>query len=210
MAVQKVVFIGSGGVAREVTSWARNLVDIAGYATLDADEHARFALPGEALPDDVTPQQAGTDLAVLAIGLPWVRRKLHERLSAAGFRFVSLVHPSAVVADNVTIGEGSIICPLVNVSPNVVLGRSCYINFCVGIGHDAVLGDFVQVNPGVQIGGFAAIEHGALVGSGATVREGVRIGENARIGSGSVVLGKVRADTTVMGNPAKRMRAFEN
>lgn len=207
--MQKVVFIGSGGVAREVTSWAKFLVNIAGYATLDAAEHAKFALPGEPLSDDITPELAGTDLAVLAIGLPGVRRKLYERLTARGFRFVSLCHPSAVVADNVEIGEGSIICPLVNLSPNVVLGRLTYVNFCVGIGHDAVLGDFVQINPGVQIGGFAKIGAGVLVGSGATIREGVEVGDEARIGSGSVVLGRVRSDATVMGNPAKRLRAFE-
>lgn len=208
--MQKVVFIGSGGVAREVTSWAQGMVEIAGYATLDADEHARFGLPGRALPDDLTPDQAGTDLAVMAIGLPGVRRKLDARLSAAGFKFVSLVHPSAVVAANVKIGEGSIICPLVNVSPNVVLGRMTYLNFCIGIGHDAVLGNYVQVNPGVQIGGFAQIGQGVLVGSGATVREGVKVGENATIGSGSVVFARVRPEVTVMGNPAKRMRAFED
>lgn len=208
--MQKVVFIGSGGVAREVTSWAADMVDIAGYATLDADEHARFDLPGRALPDDLTPDQAGTDLAVMAIGLPGVRRKLDARLTAAGFRFVSLVHPSAVVARNVKIGEGSIICPLVNVSPNVVLGRMTYLNFCIGIGHDAVLGDYVQVNPGVQLGGFAEIGAGVLIGSGATVREGVKIGENSTVASGSVVFARVRPDVTVMGNPAKRMRAFED
>lgn len=207
--MQRVIFIGSGGVAREVTSWASSMVDIAGYATLDAEEHGRFQLPGRVLPDDITPDLAGTDLAVMAIGLPRVRRKLDARLSAAGFRFASLVHPSAVVAANVVIGEGSIICPLVNVSPNVTLGRLTYLNFCIGIGHDAVLDDYVQVNPGVQIGGFARIGAGALLGSGATVREGVKIGENATIGSGSVVFAAVRPEVTVMGNPAKRMRAFE-
>lgn len=208
--MQKVVFIGSGGVAREVTSWAQDMVEIVGYATLDHDEHARFGLPGQAMPDDLTPELAGTDLAVMAIGLPGVRRKLDERLSAAGFKFVSLVHPSAVVAANVQIGEGSIICPLVNVSPNVVLGRMTYLNFCIGIGHDAVLGDYVQVNPGVQIGGFAQIGRGVLVGSGATVREGLKVGENATVASGSVVFARVRPEVTVMGNPAKRMRAFED
>jgi len=207
--MQRVIFIGSGGVAREVTSWASGMVDIAGYATLDAEEHARFQLPGQVFPDNITPDLAGTDLAVMAIGLPHVRKKLDARLSAAGFRFVSLIHPSAVVAANVVVGEGSIICPLVNVSPNVTLGRLTYLNFCIGIGHDAVLEDYVQVNPGVQIGGFAKIGTGALVGSGATVREGVKIGDNATIGSGSVVFATVRPDVTVMGNPAKRMRAFE-
>ena len=207
--MDKVVFFGSGGVAREITSWARGMVDIVGYATLDADEYARFALPGRAFPDALTPDIAGTDLAVIAIGVPAIRRKLHERLAAVGFRFATLIHPCAVVAAEAQIGEGTIICPQVNISPDVRLGQLCYVNFCVGIGHDAQLGDYVQVNPGVQIGGFAQIGSGTLVGSGATVREGVKIAEDVTIGSGSVVFARVSAGATVMGNPAKRMRAFE-
>jgi sugar O-acyltransferase (sialic acid O-acetyltransferase NeuD family) len=208
--MEKVLFIGSGGVAREVTSWAKNLVGIVGYATLDADEHARFGLPGQAFPNDVTPEVAGTDRAVLAIGLPWLRRRLDAQLTNAGFKFVSLVHSSAVVADNAKIGEGTIICPQVTISSDVTLGRLTFVNFCVGIGHDATVGNYVQVNPGVQIGGFSRIGTSVLIGSGATVRDGTEIGDDARIGSGSVVLGRVRSSVTVMGNPAKRMRAFEN
>jgi sugar O-acyltransferase (sialic acid O-acetyltransferase NeuD family) len=208
--MQKVVFIGSGGVAREVISWAHDMVEIVGCATLDPDEHARFGLPGPVLPDDLTPATAGTDLAVMAIGLPSVKRKLHQKLSAAGFRFQTLVHPSAVVAHSVSVGEGTVICPFVNVSPNVVLGDLSYVNFCVGIGHDVEIGRFVQINPGVQIGGFTKIGEGALIGSGSTVREGLSIGENSTVGSGSVVFGPVRSNVTVIGNPARRMRAFED
>jgi sugar O-acyltransferase (sialic acid O-acetyltransferase NeuD family) len=206
----RIVFFGSGGVAREITSWVQADHDIAGYATLDTEEHARFGLPGQAFPDDVTPAQAGTDLAVIAIGLPHVRRRLGERLAATGFRFVTLVHRSAVVAANVQMGEGAIVCPLVNISPNVTLGRLSMINFCVGIGHDAIIGDHAQINPGVQIGGFANIGEGVLVGSGATVRENVTVGAKATVASGSVVFATVRPGVTVLGNPAKRMRAFES
>lgn len=205
----RIVIIGTGGVAREVTSWANSLVEITGYAALNPKEHEAFGLPGSVFPNDLTPHIAGTDLAVIAIGSPAIRRKLGGKLADAGFRFPNLVHPSAVVADNVQLGEGAIICPLVNISPNVILGRLSYVNFCVGIGHDAVIGDYTQINPGVQIGGFAEIGQDVLVGSGATIREGVKIGDKATVASGSVVLGRLRGGVTVMGNPAKRMRAFE-
>lgn len=208
--MNKLLFFGSGGVAREITSWARDQFAICGYATLAPDEHARFNLPGKAFADDVTPAQAGTDLAVIAIGLPNVRRKLAERLATAGFRFATLVHPSAVIASDVAMGDGTVICPLVNVSPNVKLGRQVMINFCVGIGHDAVVGDHSQINPGVQVGGFANIGEGVLVGSGSTIRETVKIGDRAIVASGSVVFAGVRPGVTVLGNPAKRMRAFES
>jgi len=67
----------------------------------------------------------------------------------------------------------------------------------------------VQVNPGAQIGGFANIGAKTLIGSGATVLHGVRVGDCATVGSGAVCFGHVADCATVIGNPAKRFRAFE-
>jgi sugar O-acyltransferase (sialic acid O-acetyltransferase NeuD family) len=207
--MQKVVFIGSGGVAREVTAWAREQIDIAGYVTLDAEEHARFDLPGKAFPDRLSPVEAGTNLAVMAVGVPKLKRRLYDRLSEVGFTFVSLVAPNTWVAPGVELNEGAIVCPLVNISCNVRLGKCSYVNFGTGIGHDAIVGNFAQLNPGVQVGGYARIGEDVLVGSGATVREGVSVGDGATVASGAVVMGRVGAGATMMGNPARRFRAFE-
>jgi sugar O-acyltransferase (sialic acid O-acetyltransferase NeuD family) len=208
--MEKILFVGSGGVAREITSWVKTQYEIVGYSTLNAAEHAKFRLPGLVFSDHVTPDEAGTNLAVMAVGIPAIKRRIYDRMSARGFKFVSLVHQTAVVADDVIIGEGTIICPQVNVSPDVVLGKLVYINFCGGIGHDAEIGDYVQINPGAQIAGFVSIGECTLIGSGATIREGIGVGAYATVGSGSSVFARVKDGSTVMGNPAKRMRAFES
>ena len=49
------------------------------------------------------------------------------------------------------------------------------------------------------------IKQGASIGSGSTVLGGVIIGENAMVGAGSVVTGDVEPNTTVVGNPARRI-----
>ena len=76
----------------------------------------------------------------------------------------------------------------------------------VGIGHDASFGSFVQVNPGAQIGGVVSIGESVLIGSGSTVRQGLKVKQASTVGSGSVVLSSVRESTTVVGNPAKRLK----
>lgn len=49
------------------------------------------------------------------------------------------------------------------------------------------------------------VEHGASIGSGAVILGGVRIGENALVGAGAMVTRDVPPQTTVAGNPARRL-----
>ena len=51
------------------------------------------------------------------------------------------------------------------------------------------------------------VERGASIGTGATILGGIRIGERATVGAGSVVTRDVPADSTVVGNPARIVKA---
>ena len=84
-----------------------------------------------------------------------------------------------------------------------------YINFQCGVGHDSLIGDFVQINPGSQLGGFTHVGNRTLIGSGSTILQRVNIGTDVTVASGSVVFAKVVDNSTVMGNPARRVRALE-
>ena len=67
----------------------------------------------------------------------------------------------------------------------------------------------VLFNPGSQLGGFTHVGNRTLIGSSSTILQGVNIGNDVTVASGSVVFAKVSDNSTVMGNPARRMRAFE-
>jgi len=208
----KVLVIGTGGLARELTSYFAEdyqLVEIVGFSSTNLDEHGQFNLPGAFFAGEVTPDTVGTSQAVIAIGNPRVKRAISEKLRAAGFSFPTLVHPSSVVSSSALLSEGVVVSPNCTVSPRVQLGNFCYLNFCCGVGHDAVVGAYSQVNPGCQLGGFVTIGEGSLVGSGSTILQGISVGREATIASGSVVFTRVADGATMMGNPAKRMRALE-
>jgi sugar O-acyltransferase (sialic acid O-acetyltransferase NeuD family) len=207
--MEKILIVGTGGLAREFSSWCSDYFQIVGYWSEKATEHAEFNLPGILHTGDVTPDAAGTDIVFLAIGAPSVKAKFYKQFSNLGFKFPSFIHPSSTVSDNANIGDGVIISPNCVVSPKVTLNRLVYVNFSCGIGHDAVVGNYVQINPGSQLGGFSKIGDSVLIGSGSIILQGITVGNEATVGSGSVVLSKVAAGATVLGNPAKRMRAFE-
>jgi sugar O-acyltransferase (sialic acid O-acetyltransferase NeuD family) len=207
--MKKILIVGTGGLARELTAWCSNFFHIIGYTGTNENEHALFSLKGNYYTNDVTPSSVGTEYAIIAIGNPLVKARFYNELTKVGFKFPSFIHPSSVVAESADIYEGVIICPNCVISPNVTLKKLSYVNFSCGIGHDTIVGDFTQINPGVQLGGFTVIGEKVLIGSGAYILQGVSVGNGAIIGSGSVVFSKVSESVTMMGNPAKRMRAFE-
>ncbi len=208
--MKKILVVGTGGLAREFTSWFADSHEIVGYFSSNLVEHSQFNLPGLLHQGPITPEVVGTDLIVVAIGTPSVKAAMYEKFGSLGFRFPSITHSSSVVSKQADLHEGVIVSPHCVVSPNVTLSKMAYLNFGCGVGHDAVVGSFAHINPGAQLGGFSNVGEMSLIGSGATILQGVSVGRNATIGSGSVVFAKVAEGATVMGNPAKRMRAFES
>lgn len=57
--------------------------------------------------------------------------------------------------------------------------------------------------------GFTHVGNRTLIGPSSTILQGVNIGNDVTVASGSVVFAKVVDNSTVMGNPARRMRTVE-
>ena len=208
--MEKILIAGTTGLANEAVSWVCNKFKVIGHTTPTEPNDNELGLPGKYFSDRiVTPELAGTDLVLLAIGSVSIRKKLYSLYKGKGFRFPTVIHPSSVISSSVILGEGVIVAPNCVISPNVKIGIMAYINFHCGIGHDSLIGDFVQINPGSQLGGFTHVGNRTLIGSSSTILQGVNIGSDVTVASGSVVFAKVSDNSTVMGNPARRMRAFE-
>ncbi|MFZ4739195.1 MAG: hypothetical protein ACOYM9_24780, partial [Bradymonadia bacterium] len=63
------------------------------------------------------------DYFLLGIGVAYARRTVSQSLRSRGAKFVTLVHPRALVAESSQIGEGSIVCPGAIVSDSATLGE---------------------------------------------------------------------------------------
>jgi sugar O-acyltransferase (sialic acid O-acetyltransferase NeuD family) len=205
-AKRRILVVGTGGLAREFCAWFSDVIDVVGCSADQADDRLAAQLPGRRFDNSVTPDQAGTDQCVVAVGKPKDKRHLHAVLSRAGWQFPVLVHPTAIVAPNVEMAEGVVISPGVVIGTNVTIGALSYLNFQVGVGHDARIGRYVQVNPGAQLGGAVRIGDGALLGSNSALLQGAVIGEDATLGLGAVCLTRVRAGETLVGNPGQLWR----
>ncbi len=117
--------------------------------------------------------------------------------------YVSLLHPSSVIASTVQTGKGCFIEPGTVIASFAQLGFGIYVNRGSTIGHHTILHDFVSINPGVHIAGHCTIGEGTQIGIGTVVFDHITIGSNSIIGGGSVVTKDIPGNVIAWGNPCK-------
>lgn len=133
------------------------------------------------------------------------RRKLFLDLTARGFSFSSLCHPSVIVARECKLADGSQLMAGVVLQNRVSVGRNAVVNTRASIDHECVIADHAFIGPGAVLCGKVIVGESALVGAGAVILPGVEIGANAVIGAGAVVTKNIAAGSTVAGNPAAKI-----
>jgi sugar O-acyltransferase (sialic acid O-acetyltransferase NeuD family) len=138
-----------------------------------------------------------------AIGKNEVREKVVSKALAAGWEATTLIDPSVIIADHVTVGAGTYVGAGSILSPYARIGNHVIINHGCSIGHDSILEDFCQVCPGGRISGAAVIRQGAFIGSNSVVAPRVRVGTYSLLGACSFAASNVPDRMTAIGNPAR-------
>ena len=122
---------------------------------------------------------------ICGVGASYLRHELIQRAKRLNCRFISLIHPSAILTRRISIGEGVVITAGSILTNQIQIGDHVIINLSCTIGHDAHLQDFVTLGQGVHVSGNVTIETGCYIGTGATILEKIRIGEWSIIGAGA-------------------------
>lgn len=144
----------------------------------------------------------------VAIANSQVRELLVKRCASDSVHFFEVRSANMVQMDDVTLGEGAVLCPFVTLTSNIRIGRHFHANINSYVEHDCVIGDFVTFAPNVMCNGNVHIEDHAYIGAGAIIKQGqlgapLIIGRGAVVGMGAVVTKSVPAGVTVVGNPAR-------
>ena len=155
--------------------------------------------------------EVGADQFVVAIGDNATRGRVLEQAVAAAPRLeaTTIVHPSAVIGHDATIGAGSILLAGCVVGKGTHVGRGALLGIRSSIDHDGVLGDHASLGPGATTGGTVRIGNTTAVGLGANVIHGVTIGADTVIGAGAVVLHDLPDRVVAYGVPARVARSRE-
>jgi sugar O-acyltransferase (sialic acid O-acetyltransferase NeuD family) len=146
--------------------------------------------------------------AIVAIGDNFIRSIVSARVNnlCPGFPFVSAIHPNAVIAKDVSIGEGTVIHPGNIIGPSCSIGKLCSLLPNSSLGHDTIMSDFSSVGGRVVTGGYCRIGAYAAINIGTVLVNRVTIGEHTVVGAGSTVLTNIEPYSVAYGMPAKTIR----
>jgi acetyltransferase EpsM len=214
----RYLVIGAAGHGQEVAWSLREELRACG---VDDDREIAFlddAVPTGELPCGLGPVIGGVELAqressrantrlVMGVGLPRTKAAIVRRLNVPDHVWAPVVHPSALVGPNVTMGVGSYVGPGAVLTVNVRLGRFVTVNTHCLVAHGGALGDFATLHPDAHLSGEVALAHGCEVGAGAIVLPGMAIGDWAIVGAGAVAVKPLRGGRTYIGVPARERGA---
>jgi sugar O-acyltransferase (sialic acid O-acetyltransferase NeuD family) len=143
------------------------------------------------------------DAIIVAIGVNETRKRVFQLLQQKGQAFAIAQHPMSIVAPDVQIGAGSMICAGAVINTGTTVGAAVILNTGCTIDHHNHIGNYVHIAPGTHLGGEVEVGEGALIGIGATVMPRKRVGAWSIVGAGALVHRDVPARSVVVGVPCR-------
>lgn len=201
---KEVIIIGSGGHAKVIADIILKSGDtLVGF--LDDDEskqgktiYLNYKVIGK-ISDCVNYTEK---LFIVAIGNNDFRARI---VGENDLRWYTAIHPQAIVADTVTVGEGTVVMAGAILNPDTKIGRHCIINTSSSIDHDNNIGDFVHISPGAHLAGTVSVGNKTWICAGAVVINNINIVDNVVVGAGATVIKNVKMPGTYVGVPAKKI-----
>lgn len=140
----------------------------------------------------------------IGIGNASIRKRFQEQLRNKSL--VTLIHPDAVIADDVNIGIGTVIMAGAVINSGAKIGKCVIINTCSSVDHDCVVDDFAHVAVGAHLCGTVNVGETTWIGAGATVSNNINICGNCMVGAGAVVIKDIEEEGTYIGVPVRKYR----
>jgi UDP-N-acetylbacillosamine N-acetyltransferase len=150
--------------------------------------------------------EEGTRSLHVAVGHCAARLEMSELAVAQGFHLKTVIHPRAIVASGVSVGDGTFLAAGVVVNVGCRIGKSVILNTSCSVDHECVISDGVHIGPGCHLGGGACVGRGAWIGIGASVSHRIQVGAGSIVGAGSVVVADIPAGVVAYGVPARVVR----
>lgn len=202
----RLIIIGASGHGKVVADIALKMQRWREVVFLDDNESLETVLGLEVIgkSSDAIKFIQNSNIFV-AIGNNATRESIQKQLELAGAQIPVLIHPNAIIAEQVELGAGTVVMPGAVINSCSRIGKGCIINTGATIDHDNVIGDYVHISPGVNTAGNVTVGNRTWIGIGSIVSNNVNITDSCIVGAGSVVIDDITEPGTYVGAPVRRI-----
>lgn len=208
--MKKLVIIGAGGMGRTLYDMAQESIGyeveflIKGFIDDNLNALKGFSNYPSVISEinNYTPQK--DDVFVCSIGGEFRKLCMSAILERNGV-FFNLIHKTARIGSNVLLGKGNMVGAFTTIAADARIGDYNFIQSYTIIGHDVIIGDWNRIDSHVMCIGGIKIGNHNMIHTSAVINHNVEIGNDAHIGACSFVTRNVESNTTVFGNPARRL-----
>lgn len=141
---------------------------------------------------------------IIGIGSNQIRKMIAEKYN--NLNYYTAIHPSAQIAMDVEIEEGTTIMANSCINTSAKIGKHCIINTASIVEHDNKISDYVHLSPNVTSCGTVTVGELTHIGAGTTIKNNIDISDNCIIGAGAVVVKDIEEKGTYIGVPAKKIK----
>jgi UDP-perosamine 4-acetyltransferase len=193
----------SWAVAQTMTFERKEPAPLAGFLVIEPPSFDPQGLQVRLESDFLATADPAFSLVVLALGSPSLRQRVAESYRSRGFRFATLVHPTAVIGPEVSLGEGCVVMAHAVLETHVRVGAHCFINVQASLAHECVVGEACSLGPGVHLAGQVTLGDRCDLGVGAVVRPRITLGDDVVVGAGAAVVKNHPGPAVLVGVPAR-------
>ena len=207
----KIIIIGGGDHAKVVISNIKKLdkYEIVGYTDLINKELVLGVeyLGNDEVLNDIIKKHKNCK-AVIGVGCISVsnkRQRIYDKLKEIGFDLPVIISKNAIVNEEVTIGDGTVVLEGAIINVGSIIGKGVIVNTSAIVEHNCKVGDFVHLTAGAILGGGVTVGDNSMIGVGAIVIQYKKICDNCLIGAGTVVTRDILITGSYFGIPAKKI-----
>ncbi|WP_233879584.1 acetyltransferase [Virgibacillus halodenitrificans] len=202
----KLLIIGASGHGKVVADIALKMKKWQRIVFLDDDENVTTSMGIEVIgKSNMALELINEYDIIVGVGNNATREMIQTQLEVRGASIPVLIHPSAVVGEQVEIGIGTVIMAGTIINCCTKIGKGSIINTGSTIDHDNCIEDYVHISPGAHLAGAVSIGKGSWLGIGSVVSNNVNITDGSKFGAGAVVVRDITVPGTYVGVPVRRV-----
>lgn len=204
---KNLLILGAGGHGKVVADIALRMNRWQHIGFIDDNECIETDMTLEVIgrPSDVLTYMDKADF-VVAIGNNTIRENIQEKLESIGASIATLIHPSAIIGKDVSIGKGTVVMAGAVINCSTKIGKGCIINTSCSLDHDNLIEDYVHISPGSNLAGTVKVGRSSWIGIGSVISNNITICNSCIVGAGSVVIRCINESGTYVGVPVKKIK----